>query len=187
MLSPSCTLSAFASPPIHMAGRLQFEDGFGVSHSTAVCNPRFPAPSTHIIYLLIILSPFLAVVHLWEDLLGNTGHFAIAVLMLTGPRCCSQFTGHSVAGWHRGQLQQVTGAFVVQGKCPAVMKHPSCPVRLPIRRPVPLSRQEGFVLGRGRFVLQAVSPGQAVPAGATAPPGPAAAPGSIVGTAGTGL
>lgn len=39
----------------------------------------------------------------------------------------------------------------------------------------------------GRFVLQAVSPGQAVPAGATTPPGPAAAPGTVVGTAGAGL
>lgn len=43
------------------------------------------------------------------------------------------------------------------------------------------------MLSRGRFVLQAVSPGQAVPAGATAPPGPAAAPGTVVGTAGAGL
>ena len=151
------------------------------------CNPRFPPPSTHIIYLFIILSLFLAIVHLWEDLLGNTGHFAIAVLMLAGPGRCSQLTGHSVARWDRGQLQQVTGAFVVQGECPAVMKHPSCPVRLPICRPVPFPRQEGFMLGRGRFVLQAVSPGQAVPAGATAPPGSAAAPGTVVGTPGAGL
>ena len=43
------------------------------------------------------------------------------------------------------------------------------------------------MLGRGRFVLQAVSPGQAVPAGATAAPGSAAAPGTVVGTAGAGL
>lgn len=149
------------------------------------CNPRFPPPSTHIIYLFVILSPFLAVVHLWEDLLGDTGHFAIAVLMLAG--CCSQLMGHSVARRDRGQLQQVTGAFVVQGERPAVMEHSSRPVRLPICCPVLFPRQEGFVLGRGRFVLQAVSPGQAIPAGPTAAPGSAAAPGTVVGTAGAGL
>lgn len=107
--------------------------------------------------------------------------------MLAGPWHRPELTGPSVGGWDRGQLQQVAGAFVVQGECPAVMKHPPCPIWLLISCPVPLPGQEGLVLGRGRFVLQAVSSGQAVPAGATAPPGPAAAPGPVVGTARAGL
>lgn len=98
------------------------------------------------LYFFIILSPFFVVVHLWEDLLDNAGHFAIAVLMLTGPRWCSQPVGHSVARRDRGQLQQVTGAFVIQRDCPAVMKHPSCPIRLPICCLVHFPRQEGLML-----------------------------------------
>lgn len=43
------------------------------------------------------------------------------------------------------------------------------------------------MLSGGRFVFQAVSPGQAVPAGATASPGSAAAPGTVVGAPGAGL
>lgn len=149
-----------------------------------------------------------AVVHLGEDVLGDAGHPAIAVLV--PGRWTRRPPGHTGVGAHGGhQLGQVHRVSGVEGQCPAV-------VAVAVRRvgttmhvvsvrgvqghgswgtlvlgalagrgaaaaAAALRREQGLVLGGQRLVLEAV------PAGAAAGPGPAAAPWPVVGAPGAGL
>lgn len=170
--------------------------------------PLSPANSpTHVVDLLLILPVVPAVTHLREDLLGDVGHPAIAVLV-PGARA-RRPPGCPGLGAHRGsQLSQVHRVPGVQGQCPAVVvvvvvavgrvgpvmrvvdvrgvqgqgpRRPFVPGALAGPRPSTLRRQQGLVLRRQRLVLEAV------PAGAAAGPGPAAAPRPAVGAPGAGL
>lgn len=62
---------------------------------TQLCQPfnisLVKVESTHVVDLLFIFSMLLAIIHFWEDILSHSGHFAIAVPVLSRPRGHANF------------------------------------------------------------------------------------------------
>lgn len=197
--SPPCLAPPLPSPPPRAPPSAPSSD---LADPPPVPGPPLGSRRAHVVDLLLVLAALPAVVHLREDVLGDVGHSAIAVLV-PGDRARRPPGGPGVGAHRRHLLGQVHRVSGVEGQRPAVVavtvrrvgavkrvvgvrgrspRRPLLPGALAGPGPAAaLPREQGLVLGRRRPVLEAV------PAGAAAGPGPAAAPRPVVGAPGAGL